>query len=190
MDGYQFIASMFQSIISLAWPAAFVVAVWLFREKLTELLPLLRLKYKDLDISFQLNRAEKDAAALPRSPGGRESEPTPEERDKFEEIARLSPRAAIVSVRADLEEAVRALGRVSGISLGRNVLETSRILRNEGIIDSATFALLNDLRSIGNSAAHNATSEIHFDEAMRFKKLADDAIQTLRSIELRREGRL
>jgi len=37
MNGYQFIAALFQSLVSLAWPAAFAFAVWLFREKLNSL---------------------------------------------------------------------------------------------------------------------------------------------------------
>jgi hypothetical protein len=44
MDGYQFIASFFQSLVSLAWPAALLIAVLLFRERLRSLLPLLRVK--------------------------------------------------------------------------------------------------------------------------------------------------
>jgi hypothetical protein len=57
MDGYQFSAAIFQSIASLAWPAALVACVWLFREKLSTLLPLLRMKYKDLDVSFRFEKS-------------------------------------------------------------------------------------------------------------------------------------
>jgi hypothetical protein len=34
MDGYQFIAAILQSVVSLAWPAAVFGSVWLFRDKL------------------------------------------------------------------------------------------------------------------------------------------------------------
>jgi hypothetical protein len=54
MDWLQFISSIVQSLVSLAWPAAFVAAVWMFREKLIQLLPQLRAKYKDVEISFKL----------------------------------------------------------------------------------------------------------------------------------------
>jgi len=35
------------------------------QDKISELLPLLRLKYKDLDVSFRLDEAETEAQALP-----------------------------------------------------------------------------------------------------------------------------
>ena len=68
MDGYQFIAAILQSVVSLAWPAAIFGSVWLFRDKLRTLLPLLRMKYKDLDVSFRLDEAEKEAAKIPPTP--------------------------------------------------------------------------------------------------------------------------
>ena len=56
MDGYQFIASiiqtLFQTLAAFAWPVAFFGAVWLFRKELTRLLPFLRFKYKDWEMSF------------------------------------------------------------------------------------------------------------------------------------------
>src|SRR6185312_8874221 len=96
MDGYQFTAAIFQSIVSLAWPAALVAAVWIFKDKITELLPLLRFKYKDFDVSFRLDEAEKEAEALPDQAL---SEPTPEEADKFALLVGISPRAAIMDRR-------------------------------------------------------------------------------------------
>jgi len=38
MNGYGLIATIVQSIVSLAWPAAFVFGVCIFRARLTELL--------------------------------------------------------------------------------------------------------------------------------------------------------
>jgi hypothetical protein len=48
VNGYGLTASIIQSIVSLAWPAAIVAIVWLFRDKLVDLLPLLRVKHKEL----------------------------------------------------------------------------------------------------------------------------------------------
>ena len=67
MNGYGVIAVIIQSVASLAWPAAFVFAVWLFRKELVGLLPLLRVKHKDWEASF--DRAEKEAAALSAASG-------------------------------------------------------------------------------------------------------------------------
>src|SRR2546430_842534 len=109
MDGYQFISSILQSLGSLAWPISFVIAVWLFREKLNSLLPLLRMKYKDLDVSFRLDQAEKEAAQIPKAPPSPDLDPTPEEKSRYEKIAEHSPRAAILEKRAELEQVLRSV---------------------------------------------------------------------------------
>ena len=181
MDIYQFIASILQSLVSLAWPAAFVAAVWLFREKLTELLPQLRAKYKDVEISFKLDQAEKEAAQLP--PPDEPSEPTPEEEIRFNQLANVSPRAAIQEMRRELEYAVWNAAVRNGIgdtSKPASMLMTIRALRNKGIIGPQLSALLDDLRTIGNNAAHGGP-ELAFtkDEAERFRALAVRAMEDL-----------
>lgn len=110
MDWLQFTSSIVQSVVSLAWPAAFVAAVWLFREKLTELLPQLRARYKDVEVSFRLDQAEKEAAQLPPPPPGAEpAKASPEELSKFEKLVAISPRAAILDLRSSIEESIRSL---------------------------------------------------------------------------------
>jgi hypothetical protein len=179
MDGFQFTADVFKSLVSLAWPAAFVGAVYMFREKLTALLPLLRLKYKDLDISFRLDQAEKEANALPAP--AQTTDPTPEETDNFLRLAKVSPRAAIMERRLGLEDALQTFARSVGMSASQptSMLRLTRELRKNGLIDQATSALLDDLRAIGNTAAHNADTSISEDDAIRFGKYAERLIQQL-----------
>jgi uncharacterized protein DUF4145 len=182
MDGYQFVAAVFRSLTSLAWPGAFILAVWLFREKLLSLLPLLQVKYKDFDASFRLDQAEKDAAALPHPVGGAAPNPTPEEKTRFEQIAELSPRAAIIDARRDLDEAAIQMAETHGRSTSRRpwtLLTSIRELRNRQIISPQTSALLDDLRSIGNAAAHGRENNFTKEEALRFRELADQAIAQL-----------
>jgi hypothetical protein len=184
VDGYQLIASLFQSLVSLAWPIAFVVAVWLFRERIRLLLPLLRLKYKDFDVSFRLEKAEEEQAKLP--PPTDQTPPTPEEVDRFREVARHSPRAAVLEIRAQIEEAVRLLAQTIGVRDlpfnrdGKAPLHILiRMLRKNNIIDQPTSAILDDLRAIGNAAAHGSGEPITVDDALRFRSLADNVIQQL-----------
>jgi hypothetical protein len=179
MDGYQFIAALFQSLISLAWPAAIVVVVWLFRGKLVDLLPLARVKYKDLEFRFQ--EAEKEAAKLPPIPDSPDTEPTPEEKSRFEQLAKLSPRGAILEVRADLEEAVRTFARTIGLiddKVYRPYAALLRLMQRHELVDQNTSALLHDLRAIGNAAAHNQSDPTE-DEALRFYALAEKLIRQL-----------
>ena len=69
MNGYQFIASLVQSAASLAWPIAFAFAVWLSRRELASLLPRMRLKYKEFDVSFRLESAENGTKLVLGSSG-------------------------------------------------------------------------------------------------------------------------
>jgi hypothetical protein len=184
MDGYQFIAALFSSLVSLAWPAALVACVWLFREKLNALLPLLRMKYKDFDVSFRLDQAEKEAAAIPSSalPAPGATEPTPEEKDRFEKLAEISPRAAMLELRAQLEASLRTMAERAGVSAGKapmTTLNLTRLLRNKNIIGPHTSALLDDLRVIGNNAAHGAETEFTKEDAMRFRILTDMVLDQL-----------
>jgi hypothetical protein len=176
MDGYQFIASIFGSCVSLAWPAALVVCVWLFRAQLATLLPNLKVKHKDWEISFRLHEAEKAAAKLPAATSAAEAPPpTPEEKSRFEQIAKLSPRAAILEMRATLEEAVRSFANAVGM-LNKNpyisYAALIRSLRSRDLIDANTSALLDDLRAIGNAAAHIQSDPTEQD-ALRFGELAE-----------------
>jgi hypothetical protein len=182
MDWLQFISSVIQSIVSLAWPAAFVTAVWLFRDKLIELLPQLRAKYKDVEISFKLDQAEKEAALLPQLPAPEvPSEPTPEEEKRFDQLSSISPRAAIQEMRRELEYAVHNAAVRHGLaSSQKGLLMGIRELRNKGIIGPQLSALMDDLRNIGNKAAHGGP-EVEFtkEEADRFRALAVRAIADL-----------
>lgn len=183
MDAYQFTADIFKSLVSLAWPAAFVVAVWLFRDKLTELMPLLRFKYKDLDVSFRLDQAEKDAEQLP-PPAEPASLPTPEESSRFERIAHISPRAAILEMRSDLEEALVGPYKSSDPENAYNNASMQvmiRGLRKNNVIDEKIFGVLDDLRVIGNRAAHASSSETFtLEDAMRFRSLVQRVMEQLR----------
>ena len=164
-----------------------VVCVLLFRERLRTLLPLLKLKHKDTEISFRLEQAEKESAQIAPPPPSPDLEPTPEEKSRFEKVAEHSPRAAILEKRADLEQAMRAVAEPywagTSVSSPRNMTLTTaiRILRKHGIIDEKTSALLDDLRTIGNQAAHSADgTEFTKESALRFGKLTDDVIGYVR----------
>jgi hypothetical protein len=188
VDGYQFIASIIQSIIALAWPAAFVLGVALFRGRLSQLLPFLRLKHKDIEVSFRLEQAEKEVQQLPSSIATPGLEPTPEETNRFEGVAEHSPRAAILEKRAELEQAVRSAVEIhlpiSKKSPKRvSIAPAIRLLKQANVIDEKTAALLHDLRLIGNQAAHDPEgTELNKAVALRFGRLADSAIRSIETL--------
>jgi Domain of unknown function (DUF4145) len=181
MNGYGLTAAIVQSIASLAWPAAVLAGLWIYRDSLVRLLPLLTVKHKDWEASFRWERAEEEAAKLPEPPATAETRPTPEEKSRFEQIARLSPRGAILEVRANLEEAVRSFAQAVGvpnISPYVSYAGLVRTLRENELIDQNTSALLDDLRAIGNAAAHNQSHPTE-DDALRFQSLAGRLIGQL-----------
>lgn len=181
MDAYELSASIVQSVASIAWPASVFASFFLFRRHLISLLPLLRLKHKDLEISFRLDRAEIQAATLPAAPTIEASQPTPEERGRFEQVADISPRAAILETRTEIEEAVRSFARSIGIVTPRvsSLLGLTRLLRSSGALGANTSALLDDLRVVGNNAAHDSNTVISREEALRYRALADQVIAQL-----------
>jgi hypothetical protein len=135
----------------------------------------LRVKHKDWEISFRLNEAEKAAAKLPAASDSQEPPPTPEEKSRFYQIAKISPRAAILEMRATLEEAVRSFAEAIGMpntSPYINYASLIRNLRKHDLIDANTSGLLDDLRAIGNAAAHNQSDPTEQD-ALRFGELAE-----------------
>ena len=182
MNAYGLIAAIVQSVASLAWPIAFVVAVWLFRQKLKELLPLFRLKYKDLEMSFRLEQAEKEAAGLPKPPvEEQQPPPTPEEQSRFNQLANISPRAAMIEMRRELDDAIRRTASRLRVLEANEVssLTLTRVLRSIGAIDEHTSALLDDLRKIGNTAAHAPGNGFSKEDAKRYWELTNQAIQRL-----------
>jgi len=184
MNAYGLIAAIVQSIASVAWPAALVAIVWLFRRRLEDLLPQLRAKYKDVEISFRLESAEKEAAALPE-PGlaALDSEPTPEESNRFEQIADISPSAAIMEQRRELEDFLRGVSNEYNIvaPYPTSLASITRILRRRELIDQHTSALLDDLRAIGNAAAHGGReTQFSKEDALRYKNLADELMRQMK----------
>ncbi len=62
MDRYTFIAEIVKAITSMiaafALPAALIISVWLFKEKLGMLLLMFRVRHKDWEASFRWDNAD------------------------------------------------------------------------------------------------------------------------------------
>ena len=153
-----------------------MACVLLFRGRLIELMPWILVKHKDTELSFRLERAEQ--VDVPRLPP---PTPTQEELDRFDQIARISPRAAILVQRAELTGDLKRLAQMADIPSAQqsNLALIIRQLQAKKIIDSPTADLLNDLRVIGNLAGHEQDREFSLDDALRFKDLTQKAISAI-----------
>jgi hypothetical protein len=186
MNGYDLTAAIIQALTSLGWPIAFVTAAWIFKNDLKTLLPRLRLRYKDFDMSFRLNEAEKEAQKLlTKSDQAELPPPTPEEQDKLQKIAELSPREAILELYSEVEDAIQSFAVAFGLLQdgtqqlhwrSRKIL--IRRLRQYDLIDGTMAALLDDLSTIRNNAAHRNVA-LTTDDVLRFRTLTEKVIQQL-----------
>ena len=176
MDDYQFISSI---VGSIAWPFFIFLIFFTFRTQIAQLLPLIQLKYKGVDISFRLDEAEKEAASLPAT--DKATLPTKEETDKFMRLVKISPSSAIAEKARDVEQALGDFGEAVGMTSPRTRgwLSWSRELSKHQLIDHATSALLDDLRYVRNAAVHGGCNEITEADAYRFITLADKLIVSL-----------
>ena len=168
-------------ISAVAWPTVVFGIVWLFRREIEKLLkrPHIRIGYRDIDI--RLDKARKTAEKLEEPPADTIAPLTPEEQERISELAKESPRTAILAMRTKLEEAIVSYAEAKGLVVPgprRNIARLIRVLRKRGFIDKTISTLLDDLRSIGNSVALDG-SEPTEDEAFRYKELADDVIKQL-----------
>src|SRR5216683_1897421 len=104
MDLLAFIAAV---VASLAWPLTVLIALFVLRKQLVELIPgIRRLKYKDLEVDFgkELQRIEAVMDTVEEPPKAKielpaevQPEPLPKTQGELlEKLAELSPNAAIL----------------------------------------------------------------------------------------------
>ncbi|NSL22830.1 DUF4145 domain-containing protein [Agrobacterium tumefaciens] len=174
MTWLEFFASLFASLVSLAWPVAIVLSVWIFRAELKRILPQLRLKHNETEISFRLDSAERTADTLPQPPSSA-AQPTVEELSSFASLAKQSPRSALVEMRREVEELLFTQAKRSGITVAGRITtrQLLRHLRKSNVIGPQAGRLLDDILAIGNSAAHASDVEFTFEDAMRYRDIVD-----------------
>ena len=87
----------------------------------------------------------------------------------------------LFEMRVNLEEAVRSFAQAIGMRTSSSYVNYASLIRNlrqNELIDANTSALLDDLRAIGNAAAHNQSDPTEQD-ALRFRDMAERLIWQL-----------
>ncbi|AOG12125.1 hypothetical protein [Agrobacterium sp. RAC06] len=108
------------------------------------------------------------------------------QQQKFNELAKLSPSAAVLNAWRDVELELEQSFRNSGLPSQeprRYAFETARQLHTFGVIDTPTMNIINDLRKLRNRAAH--LEEVSITDAFRFETLARDVVKRLRDARAR-----
>ncbi len=175
MDWLQFVSSV---IGSIAWPTAVITIISLLRDPLGKLVPLIRtLKYKDLqiDVGQELEAVKESVEATADQPE-RKEKPKP----AFQQLAKIEPRAAVLSAWAPIELALRDLGvRHNVYKLGMPIYLLAEELSRADILNNATFQALRGLMRIRNEAMHLAP--ISYDEAISMGELCEWALERLKA---------
>lgn len=180
MTWLEFIAAIFQSLVSVAWPVALVASVWIFRSEIRVLLPKFQFKHNGTEISFRLDEAQRAADELPPVPQ-ETLPPTQTENSRFERLVDISPRSALVEIRRDVQDALIAAAERNGIAdpYRVNAMQLLRKLESGGNLPPSLFPLLKEITSIGNYAAHDSSIDFTKEQALRYRELADKAIAML-----------
>ena len=180
MDALTFIATI---IGSLAWPATLLVAIFMMRRPIAELLPSLRrLKYKELEVDFgkELEKIEAvmDTVEVKAKPKGElpvevEPEPLPKTRTELlERLAELSPSAAILESWRNVERTLDIYFSRRGIERPRSGQTILGHLDYDPNFPPQLVSAYQELRLLRNRATHdqeNLTAE----HAKEFSALAD-----------------
>ncbi|MBW3587898.1 MAG: hypothetical protein KY429_00570 [Actinobacteria bacterium] len=159
MDWLEFIASLVES---LAWPIVVVLILILFRNPVTDLIPLVRrIKYKDLELEFERTLAEATQKAQ------REQLPItrPSLAERYDEnltrlvwVAEVSPRAAILEAWLEVEASAAEAAVRFGLRLEPrdrpSPLRLGSLLAGAGVFSQGLLDVYNELRDLRNKAVH------------------------------------
>ena len=185
MDLLVFIVEMTKA---LAWPIVVVFLFLVLRKQISGLLSELRhLKYKDIEADFgkkiESISIEADKAGLP--PVSEKVEIEPEKEYvlpdlRFKQIANSLPRAAIIETWIDIESALRDLARRHKIDANVVTSFLVRALLLGGLLSAADMKILNDLRSLRNTAVHKERLNLTSEDAMAYRNIALRIIEELK----------
>ena len=142
---------------SLVWPITLVICVILMRSDISSLLrKIRRLRHKDTEL------------------------------DNYSELARLSPRGAIIESWLHVEKALRSYADRHGVEiderkpfrLGRGFMQSLDYERlGKGIIET-----LRKLRVLRNEAVHLKDSDLGYEDAEKYRQLSSRVIESIDNI--------
>jgi len=195
---------------STAWPIAISVVALVYRGQIGQLLKRIRgAKYGSAEVYFsdELDKIEAQASRLSTKPeadagdtsievsqpststntdgeqvpdDGPETSQMSERQDRFTEIAKLSPSAAVLDAWRDVELELERSFRKSGLHREKKriaPLQLGMKLYEMGVIHAHTMDMISHLQNLRNAAAH--TEEVSVTDAYRFKTLANNAIDRI-----------
>jgi hypothetical protein len=175
-----------EMVKALAWPITTLVGLLVLRRPIVSLIPLLqRLKYKDLELDFARRVSEVRAEAAAELPTAQVPALPPAELETMRELARVSPRAAVIEGWRQVELAAVEAARRNDVSLdAHEALNPNRVLlrlQKAGVVDSGKIGLYHDLRALRNQAAHAPEFALPAEAALQYAEIARELADYLRT---------
>ncbi len=170
---------------ALAWPATLLIALFMLRTEITNLLPQLKkLKYRELELEFErkleaLSTKTKKRTEEAKPLGAEVLSSVDEEAGYYiEKVKEISPRAAILEAWIGLESAI--VSSVQRFILKekaptRLLLHTAmKVLGDKNIVGEEDLKNIDELRKLRNQAVHDFDFRVSDDEAAKFMEIARD----------------
>lgn len=177
----EFIASL---VRSLAWPAAVVIAVLVFRRQLSSLLsePLRRIKAGPIEMEF-IERVAVLEAQLDVEPDAPSASPSPDSLSaQLDRVAEIAPQAAVMEAHARVELRLRDMLSDSGLTPERptGMRRLAELVAQHGLIGPEAVRAIEGMTVLRNLAAHGGARDLSSDRAREYLALADTVLFTLR----------
>lgn len=174
----QFISSL---VSSLAWPAVVASVALLFRGQISDLLAssLKRLKAGPFEFEFDrvLTIVSDNIEALPDGPAT-EAPADFSVIDDLSEVARMSPRAAVLEAHSQLETRLWRLTKdaLTEDEHPNGAIAVARAARSHGVISPATENAIVGVTTLRNLTAHARQAEVSPERALDYLALIDGVL--------------
>ena len=170
MGWEEFVIELFDK---LAWPISAIVLVIILRKELASIVGNLRsLKYKELSLEFgeKLEEAKKEAdkAKLPEI----SARLSRVELEYYGDLARASPRAAVIEAWLQIETAVEKIIRRPPEGRPRSFGPEARVLLEIAGLEKEEISIFYDLRTIRNRVVHEEDARVSEAQAIEYVQLA------------------
>lgn len=174
MDWLTFVSNL---IASTAWPIVTVCLVLILRKQITALLPHVRkLKAGPVEAEFEREVKAIEAEVGTSQQSGVAATPAEAPSDRLFNLAKISPRAAILEAWQSVEFAARRVVLQRSGSPMPDMSSPMRVVRalsELNVLPAEDIALFHDLRGLRNQATHAPDFEPSFDAVSRYLQLAE-----------------
>jgi hypothetical protein len=187
MDDMDWLTFLSKMIGDLAWPIAVLTIVLVLRKQIESAIGLInKVKVSGVEVEFarKLDVAREEGVKLPLPENEEDKLPENTTQNTYE-LAKISPRAAVIEAWRLVEAAAIDCGRrLFGEEFTNKTMTFQAILRleNHDKLPETVTAQMRRLRSMRNEAAHAAEFALSEDSALEYVQLSTQLIASLNAI--------